>query len=72
MVRSMSIITIKKTTLLSIIISSLAFSIADVKASDDTALLQQLANSEQRSNEHKARNMYRNPAESKTLSVIVY
>lgn len=60
----MSIIMIKKTTLISIIISSLVFSIAQVNASDDTALLQQLANSEQRSNEHKARNLYRNPTET--------
>lgn len=59
----MSIITKTKTIIFSAAFSSLLLS-ATVTAADDTVQLQQLADSEQRSSQHKARNQYRNPVQT--------
>ncbi len=63
-VKSMSIITTTKTTLSAVFFSALLLLPNTAQASDNAALLQQLADSEQSSAAHRARNKYRNPTET--------
>jgi predicted methyltransferase len=60
----MSIITTRKTILFSIFFAALACLCTPVLADEPKLVLQQLADAEQRSTEHKFRNKYRKPAET--------
>lgn len=60
----MSIIITKKTAIISIIFSGLSLFSIIANAADNTVVLQQLVESEHRSSQHKARNVYRNPVET--------
>lgn len=60
----MSIIITKKTAIFSIVFSGLSLLSFCAGAADNTVILQQFADSEQRSTQHKSRNKYRNPVET--------
>ena len=60
----MSIITTRKTILFSLFFAGLACLYTPVMADEPKLVLQQLADAEQRSIEHKLRNKYRKPAET--------
>ena len=60
----MSIITTRKTILFSVFFAGLACLCTPVLADEPKLVLQQLADAEQRSTEHKFRNKYRKPAET--------
>ena len=60
----MSIITTRKTILFSLFFAGLACLYTPVMADEPKLVLQQLADAEQRSTEHKFRNKYRKPAET--------
>ena len=60
----MSIITTRKTILFSLFFAGLACLYTPVMADEPKLVLQQLADAEQRSTEHKLRNKYRKPAET--------
>lgn len=60
----MSIITTRKTILFSVFFAGLACLYTPVMADEPKLVLQQLADAEQRSTEHKLRNKYRKPAET--------
>ncbi|MBZ9611909.1 class I SAM-dependent methyltransferase [Rheinheimera maricola] len=60
----MSIIITKKTAVFAILFSVLSLSAFCDSAVDNGMVFQQLAENEQRSSEHRARNVYRNPAET--------
>jgi predicted methyltransferase len=60
----MSIITTRKTILFSLFFAGLTWLCPPVAAEEPKLVLQQLADAEQRSKEHKLRNKYRKPAET--------
>jgi len=60
----MSIITTRKTVIFSLFFAGLTWLCPPVVAEEPKLVLQQLADAEQRSKEHKLRNKYRNPAET--------
>ena len=60
----MSIITTRKTVIFSLFFAGLTWLCPPVLAEEPKLVLQQLADAEQRSKEHKLRNKYRHPAET--------